>query len=391
MDRASASPSLILAAFMLLTGSAARAASYSVLYSFSGADGDHPAGRLAMDAEGNLYGTTENGGKFSVGTLFRWRDAHLQVLHHFNGSDGASPWGSLLADGEGNLYGTTKSGGSGGGGVVYRWDRELGLRALKSFGQGAEGMSPFGGLTRDAEGTLYGTTFYGGNMACGSVGCGTLFKISPAGAFTVLRVFSGSDGYGPNATLYRVNNKLYGTTVYNSTTGPAVAGSPFSINTDGTGFATTPPNTLSCNFMGGLVKDKQGNLWGAAMRAGSAFLGGIYKIDTSGAYHLVYTFHGSDGAYPTGTLVIDESGALYGVTKGNGTWAGVGSGEGGFGTVFKFDPSTNALTTLHVFTGTGGDGKNPFSGLVADPSGALYGVAEYGGTADHGILFRVVP
>lgn len=361
--------------------------SFSVLHNFTGSDGASPAGRLSMDSSGNLYGTTQIGGKSNVGTIFSLNKTAFRTLHHFNGFNGGNPWGSLLADADGNLYGTTVSGGKFGYGEVFSYDREFGLKIIKSFAGGADGLQPFGGVTRDAAGNLYGTTFYGGDMLCGSIGCGTIFKLDPAGVFQQLHVFIKADGYGPNATLFRKGNKLFGTTVYDSPAGPAWAGSPFSINADGTGFSTVSLPVVSYNFMGGLIKDKAGNLWGTAMRAGSLSLGGIYKIDATG-YHLVFEFNGLNGAYPTSTLVMDAAGNLYGTTKGNGTWNSEGTGEGGFGTVFKYNPGSGTLVTLHTFTGP--DGKNPFSGLIIDPSNRfLYGVTQYGGALGNGAVFQV--
>lgn len=368
--------------------SISHAITFSVIHNFVGTDGANPAGRPSMDSSGYLYGTTQTGGKSNFGTIFSLNNTSFKTLHHFNGANGNNPWGSLLADADGNLYGTTLSGGQFGFGEVFSYDRELGLKVIKSFAGGQDGLQPFGGVTRDAAGYLYGTTFYGGNMQCGSIGCGTIFKISPQGIFQQLHSFDNADGYGPNATLFRNGNKLYGATVYDSPNGPAWAGSPYYINSDGTGYGTVSLPVVSYNFMGGLIKDKSGNLWGVAMRAGSFSLGGIYKIDTSGVFHLVFEFNGVNGAYPTSTLVLDAAGNLYGTTKGNGTWGSEGSGEGGLGTVFKFNPTTSAFATIHTFTGL--EGKNPFSGLIIDPSNRfLYGVTQYGGTAGKGVVYRI--
>jgi uncharacterized repeat protein (TIGR03803 family) len=369
---------------------ATHAATFSVAHHFAGPDGGAPMGGLALDAAGNVFGAAYNGGAYNYGTLFKFDGVQLTTLYSFTGgADGGWPEGSTLADNEGNLYGTTKVGGA--YGTVFRWDRELEphLRTLKTFvDPAADGISPSGGLARDADGTLYGSTFFGGTLSCATVGlgCGTIFKISPSGVFTQLHRFVGTDGYGPNATLYRSKDKLVGATVY---WGPSPAGSPFSIKTDGSAFSTVTPNGVSYNFIGGLTRDAAGNLWGAAMRAGTTSMGGIYKIDTAGVFHLVHTFSGSDGAYPTGTLAIDAKGMLYGTTEGAAVWGSEGYGPAGYGTVFQFDPNTNIVTTLHAFTGP--DGKNPVAGLIRDPVGNLYGVAAFGGSYNKGVLFRVTP
>ncbi|MBS0446126.1 MAG: hypothetical protein JSR59_09270 [Proteobacteria bacterium] len=370
----------------------AQATTFSVAHEFAGTDGSWPFGALTLDSAGNVYGAAYAGGTANFGTLFKFDGARLTTLYSFTGgSDGGNPEGSLLADAEGNLYGTTKVGG-GGYGTVFRWDRELQphLRTLKSFvDRAADGVSPSGGLARDADGTLYGTTFFGGNLDCATqgLGCGTVFKVAASGAFTQLHRFNGTDGYGPNATLYRVGDRLFGTTVY---WGPSPAGSPYSMKAaDGTSFTTVTPNGVSYNFIGGLVRDANGNLWGVAFIAGTTSMGGIYRIDPSGNYQLMHTFNGSDGAYPTGTPILDAQGMLYGTTEGAAVWGSEGSGPGGYGTVFRYDTASGTLTTLHRFTGP--DGKNPVAGLVRDPQGNLYGVTAYGGANDKGVLFRVTP
>ncbi len=365
----------------------AQSRSLTVLHYFSGTDGDTPVGSLAMDNAGHVFGTTETGGKYNAGTLFQWTDAGLTTLWHFDITHGELPFGSVLADTDGNVYGTTLSGGAGGKGTVFRWDRELGFQVIKHFYGGKDGLQPFAGLTRDAEGNLYGSTFYGGNTSCEApLGCGTLFKVDPSGAFTRLFAFSGTDGWGPNANLYRVQNRLYGTTVY---LGHSSAGQPFSIGVDGSGFSDIPLTDFPYNFLGGLVKDREGNLWGTMMRR-DPYFGGIYKIDPAGNFSVVFMFNGSNGAFPASTLVIDEArNTLYGTTQGNGTWVHEGSGPGGYGNVFSFDITTGALTVLHTFDGS--DGKNPFSGLIRDPSGNLYGVTPFGGKLDKGVLYRVTP
>ena len=378
------------AAAVGLASLATEAATFSVAHHFNSTDGNTPMGELALDSAGNVYGTASGGGAKGFGTLFKFDGVRFTTLYDFSGgADGGTPQGAVLADSEGNLYGTTKVGGS--YGTVFRWDREAvpHLRTLKAFNdKAADGIWPAGGLARDADGTLYGVTFFGGDLNCATVGtgCGTLFKISSSGAFTQLHRFNGTDGYGPNATLRRVKDRLYGTTVY---WGPYIAGSPFSVKTDGSGFSAITPSDISYNFIAGLTADGAGNLWGVAMRAGSTSMGGIYKIDATGAYQLVHTFSGNDGAYPTGTMTIDANGVLYGTTEGAPVWGTEGNGPAGFGTVFQFDTRTNVLTTLHAFTGP--DGKNPVAGLVRDPRGTLYGVAAFGGTANKGVLFQITP
>jgi len=148
----------------------------TMLYSFTGGtDGNFPVGPLVRDNAGNLYGTTLYGGA-SFGTVFKLdAGGNETVLHTFTGApDGASPSAGLISDATGNLYGTTDLGGLYGWGTVFRLDPAGNETVLHSFTNGEDGAVPLGGLIRDAQGGLYGTTYYGG-----AYGAGTVFKLTP--------------------------------------------------------------------------------------------------------------------------------------------------------------------------------------------------------------------
>jgi uncharacterized repeat protein (TIGR03803 family) len=203
----------------------------TVLHTFEGAgqgDGAAPAARLVQDGFGNLYGTTVNGGDAQCvphyglpgcGTVFKIDTAgHETVLHRFTGgnNDGELP-SSLIIDPQGNLYGTTTFGGRYLYGTVFRVDPSGHETVLYSFrGPGVgDGASPFGGLTRDAQGNLYGTTEDGGILNCSGFtpGCGTVFKLSaPTGKETVLYRFTGTnyDGVPYSALILDNAGNLYG-------------------------------------------------------------------------------------------------------------------------------------------------------------------------------------
>jgi uncharacterized repeat protein (TIGR03803 family) len=196
----------------------------TVLHSFIGADGANPQAGLIRDTAGNLYGTTNLGGAHNSGVVFKLSPTGTEtVLYGFTGgADGGVPNARLLRDGAGNLYGTTSQGGASADGVVFeliRCDSEPSgyeFKVLYSFTGGADGGLPVAGLVRDATGNLYGTTAYGGsatNVEC-PLGCGTVFKLSPAGTENVLHSFAGypTDGAVPAADLIQdVAGNLYGT------------------------------------------------------------------------------------------------------------------------------------------------------------------------------------
>jgi uncharacterized repeat protein (TIGR03803 family) len=192
----------------------------TVLYSFAGfPDGQYPGAGVVRDASGNFYGTTGLGGIYNKGTVFKLSTTGVEnVLRSFKArTDGKSP-DRLTQDASGNLYGTAALGGSAkcggtGCGVVFKLDVTGKETVLHRFTGGLDGNGPFGGVIRDATGNLYGTTIWGGSAKC-RVGCGVVFKLSTTGKLTVLHSMKGAaDGRNPRGGVIRdAEGNLYGTT-----------------------------------------------------------------------------------------------------------------------------------------------------------------------------------
>ncbi len=192
-----------------------------VLHSFgNGTDGLDPVAPL-IEVHGTLYGTTEHGGRHNrceggCGTIFSVTPGGTEkALHSFgNRTNGVVPLASLI-DVNGTLYGTTGAGGAYGGGTVFSIAPSGREKVLHSFGSGSDGAGPSAALI-DVDGTLYGTTGFGGRHSPNSAGrCGTVFSITPSGSEKVLHAFRGrGDGADPVASLIEVNGTLYGTTEY---------------------------------------------------------------------------------------------------------------------------------------------------------------------------------
>jgi len=213
------------------------------------ADGALPTASLTAEG-GELYGTTESGGTQSGGTVFSLApDTGVEtMLHSFcsqqNCADGYVPYAGVIAM-HGVLYGTTAYGGAAactgsGCGTVFSVDPKTGVEAvLHSFLGGADGQQPFDGLT-NLNGTLYGTTFFGGQPGCLGTGCGTVFSLDPStGAESVLYAFCQEqncpDGALPSARLIAAKGTLYGTTAYGGRTGcpqTGNCGTAFSVDPD---------------------------------------------------------------------------------------------------------------------------------------------------------------
>jgi uncharacterized repeat protein (TIGR03803 family) len=200
----------------------------TVLYSFSGGtDGGNPYfGYLIRDGAGNLYGTTQVGGDTSggcgsggCGVVFKLdKKGKETVLHTFTGTagDGGWPFAGVARDANGNLYGTTQIGGVSGGGTVFMLDKTGKETVLYSFSGGADGGYPLAGVVRDAKGNLYGTTEEGG-----ASGLGAVFKVGRGGKETVLHSFNSStDGGLPFGGVVRdAKGTLYGTTMNGGSAG----------------------------------------------------------------------------------------------------------------------------------------------------------------------------
>jgi uncharacterized repeat protein (TIGR03803 family) len=184
-----------------------RTGAEKVLHSFTGlSDGRYPAGPLLRDSFGNVYGTTAGGGTFGSGVVFKLDTSGIEtVLYSFGAlpEDGNAPSGGLVTDPQGNFYSTTNAGGAYDYGTVFKLNSSGTETILWNFN--GDGANPLAGLTRDPGGNLYGTTYTGGDI----------FELDTAGDLTVLHYFSGSDGADPEAGVIRdAAGNLYGTTSY---------------------------------------------------------------------------------------------------------------------------------------------------------------------------------
>jgi uncharacterized repeat protein (TIGR03803 family) len=347
-----------------------------------------------MDAKGNLYGTTTSGGASGYyGTVFKVSATGEEtVLHNFtNGpTDGAYPEGGLVLDAEGNLYGTTTSGGSsGGGGTVFKIDKKGDESLLYSFTGSADGGGPDASLIQDDRGNLYGTTNAGGDMQCGN-GCGVVFKLDKAGHETVLHTFSGPDGAVPNYTTLLMDAKgnLYGDTLVG---GASNMGVVYKLSRSGKlsvlhSFAGGEKD--GCYPWGALVSDATGNLYGTTQVCGAFDGGTVYKLSTSGKLTLLHSFAGFGGSRggPVAGVIRDADGNLYGDTVEGGSTR---CGGYGCGTVYKLT-KTGTITILHSFSKS--NGEYPYSGLMRDAKGNLYGTTtEMGGSTGYGTAWRLTP
>jgi uncharacterized repeat protein (TIGR03803 family) len=371
----------------------AQAQTFRVLYSFNGPpDAQAPHSNLLLDGSGNIYGITFGGGSSYEGTAFKLNSSGKEtVLYSFLSGYGNRP-DLVIQDAEGTLYGTTTYGGSYGQGAVFKLDQKENETVLYSFRGAAksDGFDPIG-VVRDEQGNLYGTTGLGGEAGgCYGYGCGIVFKLDPAGKETVLYTFKGgADGGYPSGPIVRdAAGNLYGETAYGgdlSCYPPYGCGTVFKLDPAG-------KETVFHRFTGtggdgehpwaGLVADNKGNLYGATVEGGTGpnctsaenGCGTVFKVDRTGKETVLHSFTGSGADFPpNASLALDEKGNIYGTTP-NGGSQNCGSG---CGAVYMLNPAGKE-TILHEFVG-GTEGATPLGGVTLDSAGNIYGTTALGG------------
>jgi uncharacterized repeat protein (TIGR03803 family) len=345
-----------LALLMIVLATQLHAQTYTVLRNFAGSDGDSPQAGLTLDRAGNLYGTTRYGGSYNAGTVFKvtrhgsgWI---FTPLYNFTGGpDGASPDSRVVFGPDGSLYGTTTFGGPYRSGVVFKLQPSPSAcktalcpwkeTVLYNFTGQSDGAGPEGDLVFDQAGNIYGTTFAGGQGNCVPLftGCGAVYELTP------------SQGH-------------WNVTVLHTFTGLSDGGSPTS----------------------GVILDQAGNLYGTTYVGGSYSLGTVFELTPSGSGWTENVLHdfagGSDGASPEGGLTFDSSGDLYGVTAFGGGHT--------YGTAFELQ-ATNGGFSYSILYNFGLESETPVPTLTLDSAGNLYSTAQSGGTGNVGAVFELTP
>ena len=332
----------------------------SFVYSFEGGslDGAGPSGNLARDQAGNVYGTTQGGGTCqqnngNCGTVFKIDSTgHESILYSFQPGtdDGENPGSGVVLGPDGNLYGPAQ-GGEFEQGVIFKVNPTTGRESIfYQFGTiSGDGINPFGAVTFDSAGNMYGVAQYGG--ACSSSG-GTLFKITPSGVESTLHSFCVGDTNG------------------------ATPNGPVALDTAGDIYgATQQGGDLTCpdSFAPGIG------------------CGTVFKETPAGQFSVVHAFAGapSDGAGDPGVaaggglgVISDAAGNTYGITQFGGAGTGLGNGA-----IFEVAKGTT-YKVLHIFQGSPNDGSQPQAPLVY-LSGSVYGTTIQGGSSNLGTAFRL--
>lgn len=393
--------SLMILLLVAATAAASSGQTFKTLYNFcsinSGGyclDGQNPEMTLVQGANGNLYGSTFNGGPGNHGTIFKiTTGGKLTTIYNFcsqaSCADGSNPQGGLLLSANGSFYGVTNQGGAYGYGTVFKITAAGTLTTLHSFNQ-TDGAYPEAGLIQATNGNFYGTTYVGGTYSQG-----TAFEITASGTLTTLHSFCGglcTDGAGPTSGLIQATNgKLYGT-AYSG------GGSCSPVTGGGTFYQLTLSGTLTtldtfCQPNGfypnsAPVEGANGDFYATTAAGGDGTNTGdgtVYEMTSTGSLTSLYSFclqaGCADGSDPQ-ALILATDGNFYGTTH-------YGGANNGAGTVFEIT-STGQLTTLHTFPNSGAQGLNPISALLLDTNGTFYGTTFSGGkNGSYGTIFSL--
>ena len=343
------------------------------LYAFTDTDGKGPHAGLVQTFDGWLYGTTPVSGIAwqRGGTVFRFEGPSLTTLHEFSASEGWDP-NALIQASDGNFYGLTFAGGAEENGTIFRVTPSGAFTTLHDFA-GVEGWGAQAALLEASDGYLYGATLTGGK-----IGGGAIFRADFSGNVTLVHEFSGPDGIGPASALIQASDGyLYGT-AYNG--GDSDDGTIFRMGFAGqwqTMHAFSGPD--GANPAAALLEASDGKLYGTTW--GPFYHGTVFRISIDGEFESLHTFNGYDGVYPYDALIQATDGDFYSTTYGS---------IPGFGTVFKIDSSGN-VTTLHRFEVP--EAYGPQAGLVQAGDGDLYGTTMVGGVdnglSGYGTAFRM--
>jgi uncharacterized repeat protein (TIGR03803 family) len=374
----------------------------TTLHIFSGTDGAHPQAPLVQLPNGLLYGTT-TGGYNGVGiTVFKMATNGSGFATLAQGSAQTGLAGATLTAGkDGNLYGTDRLGGSLSYGAIFKVTPAGAVSIIYNFQGDPDGEFPNGPLVQATDGDFYGATGGGGPSLQG-----TIFKISPAGAYRSLHALSGADGAGPNGLVQASNGLLYGSAAQGGNPNYPPSGTLFKVTTGGAftklvdlgeGFGVSAPKDVDPKS--NLIVGPDGALYGTGVQGGETGTanGGVFRLSLTGEYSPLYAFNGTDGSGPYGSLLLGKNGNFYGTTSGYVAETEDLSGGDQDGTIFELAPVGGSkaptvdvvATTPKVTVGSGKVGVFTLT-LSATEGRALTINYTLSGTAINGVDYKIL-
>ena len=381
------------------------AATLTTLVNFGNSNGMNPVGGLAQGLDGDFYGMIYVPGRILKNNLaykITTAGVFTSLTYKCTGCYGAKPGDALVLAADGYLYGTTSAGGTNGDGTIVQASG-IGLNTIYSFCSlpaCADGSAPYAPLTLGNDGNLYGTTLSGG-----ANGTGTVFVVTTQGVETVLHSFNSTNDGGPSGLVLATDGNFYGTTSQGGT-GTACSGGTVGC---GTVFRITPQGTLTtlysfCQltncpdgyYPSGLIQAADGDLYGTTYRGGNGLIssgtsGTVFKITTQSTFTTLYKFcslaNCADGYSPSG-VTQGTDGNLYG-----GAYGGPGptckNAYYGCGILYQMT-TTGTPTTLYSFCPLGSCANSSAPApLTQGTDGNFYGVTYYGGNKASGTAFKL--
>ncbi len=319
------------------------------------AEGMYPGKSLVQGKDGYFYGMAREGGKFGYGTIYRLcTDGSFTALHSFERkTTGAWPYGSLIQAKDGYFYGMTSRGGTFDAGTIFKMSQSGSVTVIKHFDPSNGRYSPIGSLVQASDGNFYGMTRDGNAYYTGSI-----FKVTPAGEFTVLKILDGSTGVYPNGSLIQASDgNLYGMTPKGGANGQ---GTVFRITLSGT-FKVIKDLTHNyfSEYSGDLVQAKDGNLYGIGI-GGTYGSGYLFRVTLSGTFTVLKEYappYNINVSY--GILVQGSDGSFYSIANSGGATNN--------GIIFKIAPDWNLTILRSLNYATHGTPTLPTSLIIQKP------------------------
>lgn len=361
----------------------ASSSSFTKLFEWSAnQNGRVPFGSLMQASNQELYGLTYSGGINNSGVLFEYSisgNAYTKKLDFGSAINGSNPYGNLVLANNLKMYGMTYQGGAENSGVIFSFDPvQQTYKKQVDFKSALHGSNSYGSLIQASNGKLYGMLYQGGDYGYGSIIEYDLVQDTCIKLFDFDGSNSGRNPYGD--LLQASNGKLYGMTPYGGTDDYGVL-FEFDIASKQYQKLHDFNGADGGSPFGTLLQHNNGRLYGLTYNGGSSDAGVLFDYSLTGnTYSMLMSFTGtSTGTYPLGTLLEMNDSNLYGMTQYGG--------DSNAGVVFRFHPNGSVFEKVEDFSGT--SGKNPTGQLVKSGNGKLYGKTQYGGTANSGVIFEL--
>src|SRR5580704_12983808 len=369
---------LLAGIFLMAIAIAAPAQTVNTIYKFSsGTNPNLPVGVMAQGQDGDFYGITQSGGGIAnLGVIYKISSGGaITSLYPMAQSDGTTCTGLNLGT-DGNFYGTCKNGGTNNYGTLFKVTSAGVLTVLHNFaaqGSTSDGCIPYAPPIQATNGDFYGTTAF-----CGADNYGTVYKLTLAGAYTMLYSFQGPPNdtvlplglfEGTDGNLWGVGNGwiISGGGIFKITlAGKESLVYTFQPNADGGYLDGEGPDA-------NLIQGSNGDFYGTTEEGGSANEGTIFSLTESGTETVLYSFpNQTDGAYPSLPLTQAPNGLLFGAAT---DCAGGGCSQAGL-----FDITTKgAYKSVYLYPLVCSNCGQPFAPLLLSTNGTFYSTTEQGG------------